>query len=102
MAAPAQTLTCAALAPVPLGPVLDNLHPSLARAWHPIALSRDLRSGGWLQVRLVGRTWSLHRDEEGLAAAPPAFDVGERYGWVWLAPAEPRGGPLEVPEAADR
>ncbi len=87
--------------PVPAGPVLDNLHPSLARAWHPVALSRELRPGGWLQVRLLGRTWSLHRGGDGLAAAPPAFDVGERYGMVWLAPAEPHAGPLEVPEADD-
>ena len=88
--------------PVPPGPVLDNLHPSLARAWHPVALSRELRRGGWLQVRLLGRTWSLHRGDDGLAAAPPAFDVGERYGMVWLAPAEPRTGPLDVPEIDDR
>jgi phenylpropionate dioxygenase-like ring-hydroxylating dioxygenase large terminal subunit len=88
--------------PASPGPVLDNLHPSLTRAWHPVALSRELRPGGWLQVRLLGRTWSLHRGEDGLAAAPPAFDVGERYGMVWLAPAEPRNRPLEVPEADDR
>jgi phenylpropionate dioxygenase-like ring-hydroxylating dioxygenase large terminal subunit len=88
--------------PVPAGPVFDNLHPSLTRAWHPVALSRELRRGGWLQVRLLGRTWSLHRGEDGLAAAPPAFDVGERYGMVWLAPAEPRSRPLVVPEADDR
>jgi phenylpropionate dioxygenase-like ring-hydroxylating dioxygenase large terminal subunit len=88
--------------PVPPGPVLDNLHPSLARAWHPVALSRELRPGGWLQVRLLGRTWSLHRGDDGLAVAAPAFDVGERYGMIWLSPAEPRTGPLEVPEAGDR
>jgi hypothetical protein len=89
MAAPART--------VPRPP-----YGSLAHAWHPVALSRELLPGGWLQVRLLGRTWSLHRGDDGLAAAPPAFDVGERYGMVWLAPAEPRSRPLEVPEADDR
>jgi hypothetical protein len=87
---------------LPPGPVLDNLHPSLLQAWHPVALSRELRPGGWLQVRLVGRTWSLHRGDDGLVAAPPVFDVGERYGLVWITPAPPRTGPLEVPEADDR
>jgi hypothetical protein len=71
-------------------------------AWHPVALSRELRPGGWLQVQLLGRAWSLHRGDGGLVAAPPAFDVGDRYGIVWLAPAEPRTRPLEVPEADDR
>jgi Vanillate O-demethylase oxygenase C-terminal domain len=84
------------------GPVFGNLEPSLAHAWHPVALSRELRPGGWLQVRLAGRTWSLHRADDGLTVDPPAFDVGERYGIVWLAPAEPAGRLLHVPEIADR
>jgi nitrite reductase/ring-hydroxylating ferredoxin subunit len=92
-------------APVPPpveGPVFGNLEPSLAHAWHPVAVSRELRPGGWLQVRLAGRTWSLRRGDDGVTVDPPAFDVGERYGIVWLAPAEPAGRLLHVPEMADR
>lgn len=83
------------------GPVFGNLDASLEHAWHPVALSRELRTGGWLQVRLLGRTWMLRRTGAGLEADPPAFGVRERLGVVWLAPAEPRDVPLEVPEAAD-
>jgi phenylpropionate dioxygenase-like ring-hydroxylating dioxygenase large terminal subunit len=88
--------------PPPAGPVLGNLDPSLAAAWHPVALSRELRPGGWLQVRLLGRTWMLRRSPDGLDVDPPAFGVRERLGLVWLAPAEPRDVPLEVPEDGDR
>lgn len=86
----------------PVGAAFDNLDPSLEHAWHPVALSRELLPGGWLQVRLLGRTWTLRRDADGLAADPPAFGVRERLGVVWLAPAEPADVPLEVPEADDR
>src|SRR3954451_24630708 len=41
--------------PAPRGPVFGNLEPALERAWHPVALSSELRPGGWLQVRLLGR-----------------------------------------------
>jgi phenylpropionate dioxygenase-like ring-hydroxylating dioxygenase large terminal subunit len=88
--------------PSPDGPVLGNLDPALAAAWHPVALSRELRPGGWLQVRLLGRTWMLRRTPTGLEVDPPAFGVRERLGVVWLAPAEPRDVPLEVPEDDDR
>ncbi|NEK58912.1 aromatic ring-hydroxylating dioxygenase subunit alpha [Geodermatophilus sabuli] len=88
--------------PGPAGPVLGNLDPSLEHAWHPLALSRELRPGGWLQVRLLGRTWMLRRGAGGLAADPPAFGVRERLGVVWLAPAQPYDSPLEVPEDGDR
>jgi hypothetical protein len=72
------------------------------RAWYPVALSRELRAGGWLQVRLLDRTWALRRGADGVVTAPGAFDVGERHGLVWLAPAEPGTAPLAVPEIADR
>jgi phenylpropionate dioxygenase-like ring-hydroxylating dioxygenase large terminal subunit len=88
--------------PPPDGPAFDNLDPSLENAWHPVALSRELRPGGWLQVRLLGRTWTLRRDEDGVTAEPPAFGVRERLGLLWLAPAEPADVPLEVSEATDR
>jgi phenylpropionate dioxygenase-like ring-hydroxylating dioxygenase large terminal subunit len=89
-------------APAPAGPVFGNLDPSLEHAWHPVALSRELRPGGWLQVRLLGRTWMLRRTADGLAGDPPAFGVRERLGVIWLAPAEPRDEQLDVPEATDR
>jgi phenylpropionate dioxygenase-like ring-hydroxylating dioxygenase large terminal subunit len=84
------------------GPVFGNLDPSLAHAWHPVALSRELRAGGWLQVRLLGRNWLLRREGAGLAADPPASGVRERFGVIWLAPEEPADVALEVPEAGDR
>jgi hypothetical protein len=88
--------------PGPAGPVLGNLDPALAHAWHPVTLSRALLPGGWVQVRLLGRTWSLRRTDDGPVADPPAFGVRERYGVVELAPAEPVDSPLDVPELADR
>ena len=87
--------------PAPDGPVLGNLDPALETAWHPVALSGELRAGGWLQVRLLGRTWTLRRTDR-LEVDPPAYGVRERLGVVWLAPAEPRDVPLEVPEDRDR
>ena len=86
----------------PTGPVLGNLDPALEQAWHPVALTRELRPGGWLQVRLLGRTWTLRRDGGAVSADPPAFGVREWLGVLWLAPAEPADVALEVPEARDR
>ena len=86
----------------PPGPVFGNLDPSLEHAWHPVALSRELRPGGWLQVRLLGRNWMLRREGPELSADPPAYGVRERLGVIWLAPAEPADEALEVPEASDR
>src|SRR4029453_17262492 len=80
----------------------DNLHPSLEHAWHPVALSGELLPGGWLQARLLGRTWTLPRSGDGLASEPPAFALRERYGLIWLAPAEPAMVDIDVPEAVDR
>src|SRR5919107_71334 len=51
--------------PPPAGPVFGNLDPSLEHAWHPVALSRELRPGGWLQVRLLARNWTLRREGSG-------------------------------------
>jgi phenylpropionate dioxygenase-like ring-hydroxylating dioxygenase large terminal subunit len=72
------------------------------QAWHPVALSRELRPGGWLQVRLLGRTWTVRRSSTGLATDPPAAGVREHLGLVWLAPADPVDQPLDAPEAIDR
>ena len=101
---PSRTPVPEAARPVVPGPapVFDNLDPSLEHAWHPVALSRELRPGGWLQVRLLGRTWTLRRTSDGVAADPPASGVRESLGLVWLAPAEPVDLPLDAPEAFDR
>ncbi|MFQ1003108.1 Rieske 2Fe-2S domain-containing protein [Modestobacter sp. SSW1-42] len=87
--------------PTPAGPVLGNLDPSLAHAWHPVALAGELHEGGWVQARLLGRTWTVHRHDGALDADPPAWGVVERHGLVWIAPAEPRDSPLAVPESTD-
>ena len=81
--------------------MLGNLDPALEHAWHPVALAGEVRPGGYASVRLLGRTWTVHRDGGGLSAAPPAWGVRERLGLIWLAPAEPRDEPLEVPEDTD-
>ncbi|MEI4272956.1 Rieske 2Fe-2S domain-containing protein [Klenkia sp. LSe6-5] len=75
--------------PPPGGPVLDNLAPALAHAWHPVAAADQLAPGGWLSVRLLGRTWTLERRDDGIAVAPAAWGVREREGMVWVAPGRP-------------
>ena len=103
--APPRPSTTPETAPEPLdapGSAFDNLDPSLEHAWHPVALSRELQPGGWLQVRLLGRNWTLRRDDDTVSADPPAFGVRERLGLIWIAPAEPADVPLDVPEASDR
>jgi phenylpropionate dioxygenase-like ring-hydroxylating dioxygenase large terminal subunit len=87
--------------PAPAGPVFGNLDPALEHAWHPVALADEVRDGGYAQVRLLGRTWAVHRDGGTLSVAPPAWGVEERLGVIWLAPAEPWDVPLELPEDAD-
>jgi len=88
--------------PQPAGPVLDNLHPALEHAWHPVALAGELLAGGYVQTRLLGRTWTVHRRRGGsLDADPPAWGVVERYGVIWVAPAEPRDELIAVPESTD-
>jgi hypothetical protein len=87
--------------PAPRGPVLDNLHPALEHAWHPVALAGELAEGGYVQARLLGRTWTVYRRDGELDADPPAWGVTERHGVIWVAPAEPHDDLLDVPEAAD-
>ncbi|MGY1857451.1 Rieske 2Fe-2S domain-containing protein [Modestobacter sp. SYSU DS0290] len=87
--------------PEPAGPVLGNLDPALEHAWHPVALAGELRDGGYVQVRLLGRNWTVHRRGGALDADPPAWGVTERLGLVWLAPEEPLDRPLPVPEVDD-
>jgi hypothetical protein len=79
----------------------SRLHPALEHVWHPIARSTELVDGGWAQVRLLGRTWTVRRTGGVLDADPPAGAVEERGGLVWLAPAPPHDAPLPTPAAAD-
>jgi phenylpropionate dioxygenase-like ring-hydroxylating dioxygenase large terminal subunit len=91
--------------PVPSAPdgtVFGNVDPSLEHAWHPVARSTELRPGGWLQVRLLGRNWLLDRGPDGLSVEPAAWGVRERLGLIWLAPSEPVDVSLEFPEDGDR
>jgi phenylpropionate dioxygenase-like ring-hydroxylating dioxygenase large terminal subunit len=53
------------------GPVFDNLDPSLEHAWHPVTPASELHPGGWMQVRLLGRTWTLRRSADGVEVTPP-------------------------------
>jgi phenylpropionate dioxygenase-like ring-hydroxylating dioxygenase large terminal subunit len=87
--------------PAPLGPVFGNLDPALEHAWHPVALAAELVEGGYVQVRLLGRNWTVHRRGGEVDADPPAWGVIERHGVLWIAPAEPRDDLLDVPETTD-
>jgi nitrite reductase/ring-hydroxylating ferredoxin subunit len=87
--------------PPPAGPVLDNLAPALAHAWHPFALAGRLAEGGYAQVRLLGRTWTVHRRGGVVEVDPPAWGARERHGVVWLAPAHPRDELIDLPETTD-
>jgi phenylpropionate dioxygenase-like ring-hydroxylating dioxygenase large terminal subunit len=87
--------------PTPPGPVFGNLHPALQHAWHPVALAGELADGGYAQVRLLGRTWTVHRHGAAVDVDPPAWGVTERHGVIWIAPLEPRDALIEVPETAD-
>jgi len=80
--------------PAPAGPVLDNASPALEHAWHPVAAADRLTPGGWLSVRLLGRTWTLERRDDGIAVQPAAWGVREREGMVWIAPARPAAADL--------
>jgi hypothetical protein len=66
--------------PEPPGPVLGNLQPALGFAWHPVGLSRGLRPGGWLQVRQLGRTWTLRRTGLPLAMHEELHVRADRLG----------------------
>jgi phenylpropionate dioxygenase-like ring-hydroxylating dioxygenase large terminal subunit len=87
--------------PEPQGPVFGNLDPALEHAWHPVARADELLEGGYVQVRLLGRNWTVHRRGGRLDADPPAWGVAERHGVIWVAPAEPRDELLDVPETGD-
>lgn len=92
-AVPGTTVEPVPALPAPAGPVLTNLEPALARAWHPVARADQLGEGGWLSVLLLGRTRTLQRRGGVVTAEPPAA-VRERDGALWLAPEEACGTDL--------
>jgi vanillate O-demethylase monooxygenase subunit len=72
----------------PTGRTLTNVDPSLANGFHPVCLAAELT--GQHEVRLLGRRWSLRRDNTGqVRADPEVAAVEEANGLVWLAPAGP-------------
>lgn len=54
---------------VPRG-LLTNEDPALASAWHPVALADEIGTGRPVPVRLLGRSYTLSRDDSGVIATP--------------------------------
>ena len=81
--------------PRPPGPCSATSTPPLERAWHPVALSRELRPGGWLQVRLLAGPGRCAAPPTA-STWPPAFGVRERFGASGPPRPSPRraAGPL--------
>jgi phenylpropionate dioxygenase-like ring-hydroxylating dioxygenase large terminal subunit len=70
---------------------LDNDDRLLRHAWHAVLRTDDLTTEA--DTLLLGETWTLSRRDKTVTATDrtgkPAWGVGERYGLIWLAPAEP-------------
>lgn len=47
---------------------LDNVHPALRRAFHPVCRSSDVPLGTVTSVRLLGEDWAVARTDAGLIA----------------------------------
>jgi phenylpropionate dioxygenase-like ring-hydroxylating dioxygenase large terminal subunit len=83
------------------GPLLTNLDPALARAWHPIALATELTTKP-REIRLLGRGWRVRRGDDGAPELPAgASAITERWGLVWLAPGEPLVELFDDPDDED-
>lgn len=82
---------------------LDNLHPALRRAWHPVARAAELGDDGC--VTLMGEAWRLAPDAEGWhaedACGATAMGAAEHLGLMWVAPEAPLAPLPVVPEADD-
>jgi phenylpropionate dioxygenase-like ring-hydroxylating dioxygenase large terminal subunit len=81
--------------------LLTNLEPALDHAWHPVALATELSTGVAWTARLLGRDWTLWRDDGQLAADPKPYALCERWGLVWLAPRSPLTDLFCDPDAED-
>ena len=81
--------------------LLRNDDARLSAAWHPVALAPEVTAAG-VDVRLLGRTWSLQRSTDGaLSARPTPHALTERWGLVWLAPERPRLDIFDDPDEED-
>ena len=49
---------------------IDNIHPALRRAFHPVCRSSDVIEGGVVGVRLLDEDWAIARTATGLIALP--------------------------------
>jgi phenylpropionate dioxygenase-like ring-hydroxylating dioxygenase large terminal subunit len=54
---------------VPTGS-LDNTHPALRRAFHPVCRSDDVAEGAIVPVRLLGEHWAVARIDGAIVALP--------------------------------
>jgi phenylpropionate dioxygenase-like ring-hydroxylating dioxygenase large terminal subunit len=87
--------------PQPEPTMLRNDDVRLAAAWHPVALATEVTVAA-VDVRLLGRTWTLTRSHGGAVdAEPAAHGVVERWGLVWLAPERPRVDLFDDPDEED-
>jgi phenylpropionate dioxygenase-like ring-hydroxylating dioxygenase large terminal subunit len=80
--------------------LFTNLDPSLAQAWHPVALEPAVGADP-VAVRLIGRDWTLRRDGGRIVAEPEPAGLQCRYGLVWIAPEPPRVELIDIAEDAD-
>ncbi len=92
----------AATPPEPEPELLTNLHPALARAWHPVALRAELDAHpGPFTARLLGRDWTLSVVDGRVVATPEPAGLVQRWGLVWLAPEPPLVDLFGDPDAED-
>ncbi len=80
--------------------LLTNLTPALAAAWHPVALGSEISETDH-PVTLLGSEWLLRRHEQKIIKPQAVYGLVERWGLVWLAPAEPLVPLFDEPDAED-
>jgi phenylpropionate dioxygenase-like ring-hydroxylating dioxygenase large terminal subunit len=51
---------------------LDNTHPALRRAFHPVCRSTDVGDSAVIRVTLLDEDWAVARTDDGLMAVPDA------------------------------
>ncbi len=81
---------------------LTNLDASLEHGWHPLALDSEVPARAGLDVRLLGRGYTVTRAVGGgFTVEPRVAAVRERFGVVWAAPRPPRVSLLDSTDDAD-
>ena len=81
----------------PARPGVRQPRPRAGARLAPGRTGRRAVEGGYVQVRLLGRNWTVHRRGGAAGRRSAGRGVTERYGVVWIAPAEPRDDLLDVP-----